>query len=449
MLKVASILVTSALAIGPGSVSDLASIVNGGLLGNLNHPGPFVDVAMTNDPAKMPPIVYFSGLTASTITVEIKDVPLCNNTQPGKPDIIWPVSANMDVNVLCLLECFQVLYDDATGLYYDLPGVTPDSLDFGLMDGLSYGPALIEPLKSMGWIEGENLFGAPFDWRRSDQGLAVTYYPQVQALIEDAVNKTGMKASLIAPSYGPQVVLGFLQRMTQEWKDAYIDWFVAESPVWSGTVLPFGMLISGYPLPAPFTSIIRTLLFNMPSIYYLFPEPGTSEFEYSKDDVLVSTPNKNYTAWDIPTLLHDLGLDVKIPMYRDLLQNSSLGAFTAPGVNTFVTYGTEINTVGSFEFAKDFTHNAFDVPQPSSHTPSAEQGDGIVPKRSSMRAMQWETAQTAAGKRLLHREYVNQSHANCLFPANASLACFLDVFSVITTGVLPPLPPLVAAYQGY
>lgn len=34
-----------------------------------------------------------------------------------------------------------------------------------------------------------------------------------------------------------QIVLGFLHRMSQAWKDKHIAWFVAESPVWSGAPL--------------------------------------------------------------------------------------------------------------------------------------------------------------------------------------------------------------------
>ena len=40
----------------------------------------------------------------------------------------------------------------------------------------------------------------------------------------------------MSASFGPQFALGFLHRMTQAWKDQYISWFIAASPVFSGRV---------------------------------------------------------------------------------------------------------------------------------------------------------------------------------------------------------------------
>ena len=55
----------------------------------------------------------------------------------------------------------------------------------------------------------------------------------VKALIEDVYAKcNNTRVTIISPSYGPQVTLGFLTRMTQTWKDKYVSLFVALSPVW-------------------------------------------------------------------------------------------------------------------------------------------------------------------------------------------------------------------------
>ena len=35
--------------------------------------------------------------------------------------------------------------------------------------------------------------------------------------------------------YFPQVTLSFLHAMTPEWRDKHIHWFIAESPLWSGS----------------------------------------------------------------------------------------------------------------------------------------------------------------------------------------------------------------------
>ena len=47
-------------------------------------------------------------------------------------------------------------------------------------------------LPSAGWEDGKTLFGAPYDWRQSPQGLSTTM-SNLTALIEDAVSVNGGK----------------------------------------------------------------------------------------------------------------------------------------------------------------------------------------------------------------------------------------------------------------
>ena len=76
-----------------------------------------------------------------------------------------------------------------------------------------------------------------------------------------------------------------------------------------------------------------------------------------------------------------------------------------------------------------------------------ETGDGLVPRRSSKRGLQWVGAANMAAKTLFYREYPGQPHAECFafgVGANAAspipsvLECYRDALSVLTTGELPP-----------
>ena len=52
--------------------------------------------------------------------------------------------------------------------------------------------------------------------------------------VETVYANTGARVNLVALSEGPQLVLSFLHRMSQAWKNKYVSYFVAASPVWSG-----------------------------------------------------------------------------------------------------------------------------------------------------------------------------------------------------------------------
>ena len=58
------------------------------------------------------------------------------------------------------------------------------------------------------------------------------YYTQLKTLCEHAYTTAGNQSiHLMSVSYGTEVALGFLHRMSQDWKDKFINYFIADSPV--------------------------------------------------------------------------------------------------------------------------------------------------------------------------------------------------------------------------
>ena len=89
----------------------------------------------------------------------------------------------------------------------------------------------------------------------------------------EANNKT--KVSLVAVSYGPQFALSFLHAKSQQWKDKYIRWFVAESPVWSGTPSTLLAFSAGYdPTTRDSQRFTREVSVETMSDFWLFPRCG-------------------------------------------------------------------------------------------------------------------------------------------------------------------------------
>lgn len=376
----------------------------------------------------LPPLIYTSGLTASNLDVTIKSNILCSKVPKNTPLQIWPLTndTTKEFGPLCLVEAFGVVFDKKTGTYHDHRGLEVDIENFGALSGLIYGDFVDSSLQQYGYQLGVNLFGAPFDWRMSDQGHTTKFYPNFKALVERVYAQTGKKPTIIAPSYGPQNVLGFLRTVTQEWKDHYIGWFIANSPVWSGTPIVLAFVLGGV---SPLTALTR----GLPACYWLMPRPGSLDTEWGEDEVLVRTPNHAYTASDIPVLLKAVGLHDKAAMYEFQLTQSVLADFDFPGVNTYVTYGTDLPTIGSISYSEDFKANKFKLPANASLYNSTEMGDGAVPLRSSKRSFAWVGA--TGDKQLLHKAFPGQQHANC-FPGGSD-HCFADVLSLLINGTKP------------
>lgn len=101
-------------------------------------------------------------------------------------------------------------------------------------------------------------------------------------------------------------------------------------------------------------------------------------------------------------LLNDLGLSAHEDELSYVASEPDLATFSSPGCNTLVTYGYDTPTLSTMSFSADF-HGAI-VPNqgvPTSHT--KEDGDGLVPLRSSLRGMEWSEAQAAGNKKLLYK----------------------------------------------
>ena len=288
-------------------------------------------------------------------------------------------------------------------------------MDFGGVDGVPLMGAWIGTyLPLAGWRLSTDLFAAPFDWRLPSVAQA-TFFNSTQALVERAsALNGGKKVVLWAFSFGPQYTLSFLHRMSPAWKERYIAAFVATSPVWSGAPSAMTSYVAGFAspgLPIP-SSLVKQLARNSPSLVWSFPRAGTNRsISWTRDDVLVATRSKNYTAFDFPELLGKLGVsDTAVAEFEYLANETDLAGFAAPGCDTLVTYGVGTPTTSSLVFAdKDVSKH---LSPPTNIT--YEDGDGLVPTRSALRSHGWAAAHAEMHKTLAHHEYSRQPHAQCI-----------------------------------
>eukprot|EP00037_Helgoeca_nana_P023879 m.248855 g.248855 ORF g.248855 m.248855 type:complete len:683 (+) comp26476_c1_seq6:107-2155(+) len=408
----------------------------------------------------VPPIVIFPGFTSSTIEYTMENSPpppghpFCpRNAQNSSWSPLYPPSGQDLLQMQCYFSKIESSFDPATSTFSPArKGLEVRTVGFGGFDGMPGFVSIYSMFRIAGWEEGKTIFGVPFDWRMPSPALEGTF-TEMRTLIENVTALNGgRKVTVWAFSGGPQPTLGFMHRQTQVWKDQHIAWFVATSPVWGGVGVAPAAYISGAttavvgPVNASVKLAfeeIRGIARGLPAVPWYFPRAGTnSTTSWTKDEPVVKTKTKTYSAFDAAEMLSDLGASAEeIAAHKFLESEPDLGQFAHPGVNTLVTFGTGFPSLVGLEYDADFTASD-DLVLPISVT--TETGDNLVPLRSSLRSTEWALPLKAAGKQFIQREYPGQPHAAC-FPlglidgddADIGTKCFREVIATIRGGLYP------------
>jgi hypothetical protein len=82
------------------------------------------------------------------------------------------------------------------------------------------------------------------------------------------------------------------------WRQKHIMAFVAVAPVFGGTISSIQTIVAGHQVGAGDAGrcLGRLVSARLPSVFWMWPHPGTGEGEWNKTEVLIQTPTKNYTA---------------------------------------------------------------------------------------------------------------------------------------------------------
>ncbi|CAF2155889.1 unnamed protein product [Rotaria magnacalcarata] len=96
---------------------------------------------------------------------------------------------------------------------------------------------------------------------------------------------------------GAPILHAFLIGQQQAWKDKYIESIISLSGAWGGSMKPVKVYAIGDNLGSRLlsASILRPLQISFPSLAFLMP----SQELWGSDEVIITTPEKNYTLNDI------------------------------------------------------------------------------------------------------------------------------------------------------
>uniref|UniRef100_A0A0G4I899 Uncharacterized protein n=1 Tax=Chromera velia CCMP2878 TaxID=1169474 RepID=A0A0G4I899_9ALVE len=382
------------------------------------------------------PVILVPGLMGSGLFAKFENanVPGCTSSTTDWYRLWFSVSAALESE--CWLNSFQLegeqAFEPRKGVQVTADAVGSvrgvEYLDydiFGSGIGLTkYMADLIESLKGQGYTPWEDLFAAPYDWRRGPAGLfeekeggteGSTFGPDLKSLIENSVAKSGRKAVLFSHSLGTLVTNFFLNKfVSKEWKDRHIErsvyvggafggapavlWalqteFSAEKDLNLGTDIFSGLSRSSLPLEVVslLPQATRKGLFDaaktFETTYSLLPDPKV----YGESFVVASGPDGlsftagNFTGTDRLEDGDTVGLLKKKDAELALKVKKRLGEeiLDDPGVPSVCVFGTAPDsTPVALKFDSDNTKKS----------PSLVlgDGDGAVPTVATSWCKGWE-----------------------------------------------------------
>jgi len=294
--------------------------------------------------------------------------------------------------VNCWADNFKMEF--SKGVFSNTPGVETRVPGFGTSHSLdyvddthfiSYFKDLVDRVLSLpGAREGVTVRAAPYDFRYSPPSReSQLYFQRLKKLIEDtygASNNT--KVVLITHSLGGLTTSTFLHTVSQQWKDKHLHAWVSAAGVFGGAVKEVKVLVShGIDNLPDFISsrlvqreVARTIMGN----YFMLPSYPL----WGKDEILVRTPNVNYTLGNFEQLFADMGVKDGVEKWATVRNASYIGD---PGVKTYCFNGKDIPTSASFYY-----ENQKDFPDEIPETVPGD-GDGTVPARSLQVCHKWDS----------------------------------------------------------
>ncbi|KZV28887.1 hypothetical protein F511_13682 [Dorcoceras hygrometricum] len=236
----------------------------------------------------------------------------------------------------------------------------------------SYMEPLVTFLEEAGYTSGENLFGAPYDFRYAlaarghPSEVASKFLQDLRILVESSSRSNGGKpVILLSHSLGGLFVLHFLNRNSNSWRQKYVKHWIALSTPWGGTVDVMRTFASGSTFGVPLVDPLVVRGHQRSSATNLWLMPSPKVFNHTKP--LVITPDSSYDVLDIPRFLGDIGFPEGVQPYemRVLpLVNASLTA--PPLVPVTCITGSEVRTPETLHYGD---HGFY-------KSPEIEYGDG-------------------------------------------------------------------------
>ena len=168
---------------------------------------------------------------------------------------------------------------------------------------LPYYKIMIDKLQDNGFVVGDTIFGAPFDWRfgvyQSD-----SFWQQMIELVEKVYNQNKKRVVLLGHSMGCYLLNVMLtQKTTKQWREKYVDSSIYVAPSFGGAGLAFSSL---WTKKIPFLEIIGEYPETIDTLMGLHIHMQNEEL-WGDKVVSIGLNGENLTAKNLTKYLLDNG----------------------------------------------------------------------------------------------------------------------------------------------
>ena len=203
------------------------------------------------------PVILIPGLMGSRLNGDITDHKHWYCSKESDNNIWFNDKFAIPPLYNCLFDYIRLEWDSEKKEPKQPDYVNISIVDFGGIEGITtvdtiffdkhivpYYKVMIDKLEAQGYIVGQNLFGAPFDWRFGVYQTEAVWNDFIH-LVERAYEQTQTKVVLVGHSMG-----GFLlnilltEKTTKEWREKYVDSGLYIAPSFGGSGWGFTTLWS-------------------------------------------------------------------------------------------------------------------------------------------------------------------------------------------------------------
>lgn len=160
---------------------------------------------------------------------------------------------------------------------------------------------------------------------------------------ETSAINSGKRVNIICHSLGCLQSIHFLNSQSLNWRNKYIHGYITLAGPWGGSTEALQATLIGLDFKIPLLGInkFRDMERTFPSILELLPR-----LEVFGNQVLIETPEKNFTAKDYAKVFKFIECDDCLINLHDLL----LPNISFPSVNTTCIFGSGITTPSKYRY---------------------------------------------------------------------------------------------------
>ncbi|CAF1321966.1 unnamed protein product, partial [Adineta steineri] len=289
--------------------------------------------------------------------------PSCPQSLDNKWILLWLNLRLFEPSYLpCYHNIFRFIYNSSSNSFENPPGVETriiiNSINGSFLDGLLWeyiqlDKFLFHFVTKHKYIDGQNMHSVPYDFRRGTNKTLFLFNNNLKELIESTyIRNMNKSVYLISHSTGGSMVLYFLSQQLQTWKNQYINSWISLSGNIAGEVDNIENLVQGFLSPVVSREVIQSWDF----FAWRLPEPMI----YGSERIIVKTPSRNYTSYDMFDFLHDINAKELSLIYSQA--SSILASLPEPNVNTYCFYGVNISTpIGYISKSDRFEDNKLET----------------------------------------------------------------------------------------